>query len=313
MKPRVPRPASSFPSACDEKRDVGAPSKIIKNEKSRRFTGFKTTTKVNDEWQPPKEIDVFQLIMENFGSTDLNLPDIMKLFKNNDTLCKDWFQKHCGTFRINRSETMIFVCVKDIKPCHEYWSSLPEQQCQGKCDHFHVCKQFLFGVTHSAISCKQDHDFTTSQHNRNLLEKFSLQPLSTKQMTRLLVNAMPSVCTSYMTGKCNKTICEDIHICGDFVNNQCVKLKGLCRFQHEQALSDTNAQNVMNSFHIPDSMTLKRSLVYFKKEETKKNQFVSQRKFSFCKICLLEFSGRIINIVNTLLKRCLRKNDVYCF
>ena len=256
----------------------------MEEEKPRKFAGFKTKVKLVDEWQPPKEIDVFQLIIEYFGSSSyLYDPHILTLFKNDRDLCKDWFQKHLDTFRISRNiqQPIVYVCVKDIKACLDYWSPSPKQQCQGKCDHFHICKQFLCDVTHSAISCKQDHDFTTSQHNNSLLEKFS--PLSTKHMKCLLRNSMPSVCTRYMVKGCsgNAAMCDDVHICGDFVNNQCVKLDGLCPFQHEQALSDTNAQQIMDSFHIHDSMTLKRSLVYFKKEETKKNQFVSKRKFLF--------------------------------
>ena len=287
MLPRVPRPVSSFSGfSCDgdEKRAVGVAVKVQEEEKPRKFAGFKPATKLTEEWQPPKEIDVFQFIIQSphYGSIRLHAPELLNFFKSSRPLCEQWFQKHFETFRLDRKKVTIFLCIKDIKPCLDYWSSSPQQhhrQCQGKCGHFHVCKQFLFDVTHSAISCKQEHDFTSSQHNIDLVEKFSLKPLSTQQMKHLLVNAIPSVCKDYMEGNCSKAECEDVHICGDFVNNECVKLQGLCRFQHNQALSDTYANYVMNSYHIPDASTLKRSLIYFKKEEKKQNQFISQRKF----------------------------------
>ena len=229
-------------------------------------------------WTPPQEIDVCEFILKSphNGSIDLNghTEFLKKFFKSQKSICLEWLKDNTEIFRFDRSETKIFLCVKDIKPCLDYWSFSSQHhhhQCQGKCDQFHVCKQFLFDVTHSAISCKQEHDFTSSQHNRDLVEKFSLKPLSTQQMKHLLVNTMPSVCKNYMQGKCSKTECEDVHICGDFVNNECVKSQGLCRFQHNQALSDYYANHVTNSYHISDASTLKRSLVYFKMktEETK--------------------------------------------
>ena len=250
-------------------------------------------------WTPPEEVEVCEFILKPpydgsiaiIGKSEI----LERFFKGQSALCLEWMEENQEIFRLSRNKEKVYVCVKDIKACLDYWSSLPSQQCQGKCGHFHVCKQFLCDVTHSAISCKQDHDFTTSQHNNSLLEKFSLKPLSTKHMKYLLRNSMPSVCTRYMVKGCsgNAAMCEDVHICGDFVNNQCVKLDGLCPFQHEQALSDTNAQQIMDSFHIQDSITLKRSLVYFKngtedkkqQQQQQQQQHISSQGIVYCQTC----------------------------
>ena len=233
-------------------------------------------------WSPPEEMQVCEFIIQSPYNSSVDLTAkignefLEKFFKRQKSICLEWLEDKLEIFRLSPNKSKIFLCVKDIKPCLDYWSNSLQkpkqgkrQGCQGQCGHFHVCKQFLFDVTHSAFSCKQEHDFTSSLHNKSLVEKFSLTPLSTEQVKQLLFNSIPKVCTDYIQGECKEldSECQDLHICGDYVGGTCnepfERNDKTCNLMHYEAICKFGYL-FMESFHIPDIDQLKRNLVYFK-------------------------------------------------
>uniref|UniRef100_A0A7M5XJZ3 Uncharacterized protein n=2 Tax=Clytia hemisphaerica TaxID=252671 RepID=A0A7M5XJZ3_9CNID len=269
--------------------DLKQPQSIPTHEDRKQssttgFTGFDTTTKLTQEWEPPSELDVFKYIIQcrNAHVKIKKNTICAHFFQSKLLLCLNWLKNHPDTFRLTRNKKEVFLCVKDIKLCVNYWSNAG---CLGDCGLFHICKESLFDISHSAISCGKHHDFS-SAHNKGIIGKFSLEPLNAPQLKCLLKNTLPSVCEEYLKNRCTDLQqCENIHICGDFVNGECRKHSALCSFRHEEALSDNHADEIMKLFHISDTSLLKKSLVYFKpkSEEKKKQEFLQQPTFNFLK------------------------------
>ncbi|XP_066933775.1 uncharacterized protein [Clytia hemisphaerica] len=260
----------------------------LKPKKTKGFTGFDSSAKLESGWEAPSEMDVFTFIIQYpyYGQIPLGSIQLMEaFFKGHEDECLKWFKDHSTTFRLDRSRNVVFLCVKNIRSCLDYWS---ESGCiLGDCGSFHICKESLFDskTEHSAISCGKHHDFS-SAHNKGIIGKFSLEPLKTRQLKCLLKNTLPSVCEEYLENRCTDLQqCENIHICGDFVNGECRKHSALCSFRHEEALTDNHADEIMKLFHISDTLLLKKSLVYFKpkSEEKKKQEFLQQPTFNFLK------------------------------
>ena len=249
---------------------------------SKGFTGFSSFVKLESGWEPPSEMDVFTFIIQSpyFGQIPRDSPQLVEaFFKDHENECLKWFKEHSTSFRLNRSQKEVFLCVKDIKPCVNYWSSAG---CPGDCGLFHICKESLFDskIDHSEISCVKYHDFSDT-HNKGIIGKFSLEPLNTRHLKCLLKNTLPKVCEEYLNNQCTDLQqCENIHICGDFVNEKCKKLSALCSFRHEEALSDNHAEEIMKLYHISDTSLLLKSLVYFKQksEETERQESLRQCK-----------------------------------
>lgn len=121
----------------------------------------------------------------------------------------------------------------NIKPrfCHDYVS---EKKCSKEnCVYLHICKAFVCGVQHCQNTCNRSHDIR-SKHNEAILSQSMVLQNCTDQVvcTVLLKSCFPRVCTNYnknKTGVCPRgEKCNFLHICGDFVLNQCLS----CSLSH---------------------------------------------------------------------------------
>jgi len=200
-----------------------------------------------------------------------------------------WFKQHTHTFRLEKNETKVYVCAEQIRPCTDYWLPSGCKQLIN-CGKFHVCKSFLYNVTHSEFSCRFSHNLL-DVYNQQVAKQLSLEPLSKVHRKYVLLNRLPVVCTKYLTGTCLSAagVCPYVHVCGDFVNGECKKSGGLCHFQHEEAFTGAVGQYLKTAYHFPDSHTLRKNTVYLPARQKKKveKEFLLKCKLIIIYVCCL--------------------------
>ncbi|XP_046845517.1 uncharacterized protein LOC124439336 [Xenia sp. Carnegie-2017] len=100
-------------------------------------------------------------------------------------------------------------------------------QCSRKnCPFLHICKAFICQQPHNAEQCQLSHDFH-DEHNKIIMEKMGeISKESNKTIANVLFKSyFPRVCMEYnKNGNCpRKDKCHFLHVCGDYVLNQCSK------------------------------------------------------------------------------------------
>lgn len=120
----------------------------------------------------------------------------------------------------------------NIKPrfCHSY---VTQRKCsKDNCTYLHICKAFLCGQHHSDGFCNQSHNIR-DQHNAAIISRSPVLKKCSNEVVNqvLLKSCFPRVCSDYNknSGVCpRKEKCHFMHICGDFVLNQC----SICPLSH---------------------------------------------------------------------------------
>lgn len=215
-------------------------------------------------------LEVMKYILQNSMDASLAFNQIsIKYFKENEKIATKWIKQQSRFFRLTSTKDgtrMVHICLANFMPCFNYWT---KTGCRAAhCKMFHICKKFLFGVDHSPLFCKFNHDLQNLSQSL-MATDYNIQSMEPEQLLILLKTRFPLVCAEYLKGNCqHNDLCSKIHICGDFIEGKCKKADGLCHYRHESGLTDKHTVEILKSFHV-QKKNYKKCIVYI--EDTSQN------------------------------------------
>ncbi|CAB4041368.1 Poly [ADP-ribose] polymerase 12, partial [Paramuricea clavata] len=147
-----------------------------------------------------------------------------------------------------------------LRFCQHY---ITHGQCpKNKCQFLHICKAFVCQRPHNNEDCKLSHDIRDA-HNKVIVDKMGALSKETDAVVInvLLESCFPHVCPEYnnKNGACPRgDKCHFLHICGDYVLNQCGN--PFCPLSHD-VVDDLHNINLLKKYALLPSQKLSVELV----------------------------------------------------
>ena len=173
----------------------------------------------------------------------------------------NWFRQGNDKFLLTEDSAGNILEVTSFCPkarlCFNYLAS---QSCSREdCQFFHVCREFIAGSCKFFSRCKWRHNFQFDE-DRGFITKLELGDLTQEELRKVLRFSMPQVCLDYNSGGCKKDLCDQIHICKDYVRRKCSDF-GDCDLQHESALVTPRASAIFTKYGLTCSDASTRSML----------------------------------------------------
>ena len=173
----------------------------------------------------------------------------------------NWFRQGNDKFLLTEDSAGNILEVTSFCPkarlCFNYLTS---QSCSREdCQFFHVCREFIAGSCKFFSRCKWRHNFQFDE-DRGFITKLELGDLTQEELRKVLRFSMPQVCLDYNSGGCKKDLCDQIHICKDYVRRKCSDF-GDCDLQHESALVTPRASAIFTKYGLTCSDASTRSML----------------------------------------------------
>ncbi|KAK7093586.1 uncharacterized protein [Littorina saxatilis] len=183
-----------------------------------------------DEW-----IKIFNLLLRQFqGRTKLGTllsqkGNLFKGFSHEDAA--EWL-KHSNrflTFEKNGVVKYVSVSYKEARSCFKYKKHNTDRCVNETCPWFHICRDFIAGCCPWDSSCHFNHSFHTKSNAKVCVEA-GLQAFTDEEIRIISFRSSPVVCMKFGKGACQELDCPDIHICPQFLRDECND--EACNFGH---------------------------------------------------------------------------------
>ena len=143
--------------------------------------------------------------------------------------------------------------------CHNY---VTQGQCpRKKCQFLHICKAFVCQRPHNIAECPLSHNIR-DEHNKVIIDKMGAL---SKETDEVVVNVLfksffPRVCSEYnKNALCPRgDNCHFLHVCGDYILNQCGKT--VCLLSHN-LVDNLHNINVLKKYALLPSQKLSDDIV----------------------------------------------------
>ena len=173
----------------------------------------------------------------------------------------NWFRQRNDKFILTEDSAGNILEVTSFCPkarlCFNYLTS---QSCSREdCQFFHVCREFIAGSCKFSSRCKWRHNFQFDE-DRGFITKLELGDLTQEELRKVLRFSKPQVCLDYNYGGCKKDLCDQIHICKDYVKRKCSDFDD-CDLQHESALVTPRASEIFEKYGLTCSDLSTKSML----------------------------------------------------
>ena len=265
----LPAKNGDFVETClmdlETEQNASSQSRIKAQRQKRRSSVSSSCSSVapQNKFNPSKKTVFKSICKEHNGTVPFSIISKRRgLFSTgNSQNIANWFRQRNDKFILTEDSAGNILEVTSFCPkarlCFNYLTS---QSCSREdCQFFHVCREFIAGSCKFSSRCKWRHNFQFDE-DRGFITKLELGDLTQEELRKVLRFSKPQVCLDYNYGGCKKDLCDQIHICKDYVKRKCSDFDD-CDLQHESALVTPRASEIFKKYGLTCSDLSTKSML----------------------------------------------------